>query len=84
MSIMVNKMAYKKQSNADFNYYTLWFLLENARLLLPQSQIFVIPACPESFRKDSRPAYRLPAGRQGQAGALCLSALGRIRRGERE
>jgi len=30
------------------NYYTLWSL--------PQVQISVIPACPESFRKDSRRA----------------------------
>jgi hypothetical protein len=32
----------------DYNYYTLWSL--------PQFQFSVIPACPESFRKDSRRA----------------------------
>ena len=53
------------------NYYTLWSL--------PQVQISVIPACPESFRKDSRRALlagMTPMNKHSNNGRPAVSAAG--------
>jgi len=54
-----------------YNYYTLWSL--------PQFQISVIPACPESFRKDSRRASlagMTPKNKHSNNGRPAVSAAG--------
>jgi hypothetical protein len=53
------------------DYYTLWSL--------PQFQISVIPACPESFRKDSRRASlagMTPINKHSNNGRPAVSAAG--------
>jgi hypothetical protein len=58
------------------NYYTLWSL--------PQFQISVIPACRESFRKDSRLpkafgiAGMTPKNKHSNNGRPAVSAAGRL------
>jgi hypothetical protein len=58
-----------------YNYYTLW--------PLPRLQISVIPACPESFRKDSRRALlagMTPKNKPSNDGRPAVSAAGFLMR----